>query len=708
MYRNKKNSVVLLSLSALFFTAVLGYSAYSYGLFFEMNFYRLEWMIILLALLTTMFRMIVLWKNGNKASTGVMEVIYPAAGLLAIAGLYALSLLNNPVSVQSTIEQGIRWSTYAAFLWITTIGFNSVRGRQWLSVAVQAAGVFVVWGALAGWMGWISFPDIVMTTGDARLSAVGARLSGFVQYPNFLGAITGAYLLWSWLLLVRSRSQLSFFFVSLQLLPIMLAFLLTESRGAWLVTALGWLLGLLLVSRLERIKWLLYSGWTMLSAGAAYRFVVHIGARGGAGTAESGEQINEALLLIGALVITVAGFAWIRLWLAKGAESHRIVYFAWGGWIAVLTIMSLLLPSVIHGRLSGHFQTVGARKLFYIDAFKLIKQAPFLGHGGDTWRMMFTQIQSQPYVGSEVHSGYLELMLDLGVIGLLLVIGVSAVLIYRVWCYDRLGLLPIMVLLVHAAIDFDMSFGYYWLLLISWFVLYGGTKVNSNQMVGADETVQAKDAARLTVIKERLNGLGQRYQIVRAVLMVTAVLFLITAAIYSWRFENSLQYRQTAAASSGIARISGLRAALDWNPYWTRVRIELSKLEPLQERVNLLAIGLRYEPQSVPLLWALGITEAKRNNTMQAAAYMRTALHYDRFDRVKQTGAVVTMTQLAQQLLTADELPAASQAAEQAIQFFDAYASLGQGVRVNGRRFAITNEAKTAVKESRLINKFRG
>ena len=73
-----------------------------------------------------------------------------------------------------------------------------VIGRSWLSAAMEAAGAFVIWGALAGWMGWISFPAIVMTTGDSQLSAIGARLSGFVQYPNFLGAVMSAYLVWFW------------------------------------------------------------------------------------------------------------------------------------------------------------------------------------------------------------------------------------------------------------------------------------------------------------------------------------------------------------------------------------------------------------------------------------------------------------------------------------------------------------------------------
>ena len=64
-------------------------------------------------------------------------------------------------------------------------------------------------------------------------------------------------------------------------------------------------------------------------------------------------------------------------------------------------------------------------------------------------------------------------MLDLGVVGLISLILVLALMLRRVWVRRSSGeCLPIIVLLAHASIDFDMSFGYYWLLLVSWVGLY--------------------------------------------------------------------------------------------------------------------------------------------------------------------------------------------------------------------------------------------
>ena len=594
-------SAVGIGFSALVTSVTLAYSAYRFGMFFDVKFYRLEWMIIVAALMLAVIRAVYSGLGRQKESTFerseerhkfkyTPNVPGPVLGLLWMAFLYLLSLMHEPASVQSTIEQSIRWSTYAAYMWLAAAVFGSVIGRRWLSAAIQAAGAFVIWGALAGWMGCISFPAIVMTTGDLRLSAIGARLSGFVQYPNFLGAVMSAYLVWFWLLLVRARSNSAFWFAAVQVVPVLLVLLLTESRGAWLVGALSWVVGLVLVSRDERPIWLLYSGFTLAAAGGAYRFVVHIGGRSGASSVSGtikGMTI-EALSLFAIIAVALAVFALIRRLIIKEDGRHRLVYFAWSGWAAAVIMTVLLLPAVVHERLNGHFQTAAARKLFYTDALLLIKKSPLLGQGGDTWRMLFSQIQTQPYTGTEVHSGYLDVMLDLGVVGLISLILVLTLMLRLVWVRDRAGLLPIIVLLAHASIDFDMSFGYYWLLLLSWVVLYSGFE-------SAPGKIERPHLPPQKVLRHR-------YPIIQATAILLAAMLLTASAAYSWRFDRSVQYRKAALAASGSAREAALRAALGANPYWSRVRTELAKLAPPQERAALLGAGLRYEPQSVPLL----------------------------------------------------------------------------------------------------------
>ncbi|MBW7460732.1 O-antigen ligase family protein, partial [Paenibacillus sepulcri] len=243
----------------------------------------------------------------------------------------------------------------------------------------------------------------------------------------------------------------------------------TESRAAWLTTAVGWLAGLLLLTREQRVKWLVYSGWTLVGAGAAYRIVFAAGLQG---SHEGVGHMGETLGLLAILMASAAGFTALRTVFA-GLSRRQLEIAAWAGLGAACLIMALLLPAVIQGRISsGHFQTAGARTMFYKDAWSLFLEAPLLGQGGDTWRMLFTQIQTYPYIGNEVHSGYLDLLLDLGIVGLLVFAFMMYGLLRIVWRHDRAGILPVGLLMVHAAVDFDMSFGYYWLLLFSWLVYY--------------------------------------------------------------------------------------------------------------------------------------------------------------------------------------------------------------------------------------------
>ncbi|WP_219835847.1 O-antigen ligase family protein [Paenibacillus sp. R14(2021)] len=676
-----------LGAGTIVFAAVLSGAAYRYGMFFDEVFYRWEWLLCLAGMCGAFTIGAALIRNRMRAGIAPFSeqtASIPAAvyGLLLIAAFYGLAALHEPASLLGSLQQMLRWSAYAAFLFILYAAFGQTSHRVWLSAGIYVSGLFVMGCALAGWLGALSFPDMIMTTGDPRLSVVGARLAGFLQYPNVLGAAACAYVVWSGSLLLRAKTKASFLLHAIGIVPFMLTALLTESRGAWLAAAAAWLAGLLLLGRLERSAWLLYTGWALLCGGAAYRFVVHAGVRASAAEGRAGATVTEELLLILICAAAPVGFLGLRRLLA-GPKVRLVQAVAWGGCsAAVLLSLLVVLPSSIHGRLygfSGVYDTFAARGLFYADAGKLIQEALFFGRGGDTWRVLFTGIQSQPYVGNEVHSGLMELVLDLGVMGLLVAAAVLFILLSAVWRGNRLGLLPIGILLLHAAIDFDMEYGYYWLLLLGWAV------VSSS----GEERGGVRGRARVRAW--RAAGAG------------AAAVCFAAAALLGWRFDAAVRHREAAAAASGAARTAALRAALDANPYWTPIRIELADHAPPSERAVLLTSGLRYEPQSVPLLRALGRECAERSDVIGAADYWRRALAYDRFDWGSQSEAVVTMAQLAQNLRAASRLAEANLAAETAALFFERYEALKKPYTANDRKFAVTDAAQKAAAQNRQL-----
>ncbi|MBO7748756.1 hypothetical protein I8J29_31760, partial [Paenibacillus sp. MWE-103] len=271
---------IWLGIGSLAAAAALAGAAFRYGMYFDERFYRWEWPLCLGGAAVAAgcaIRPRIAWGRG-----GWPVGASAAPGLLLLALLYALALLREPASVLGTLQQALRYAAYAAFALLLHAAFGARERRVWLEAALHASGLAVAGFALAGWLGFASFPSMILTTADARVSAVGARLAGSVQYPNFLGAIAAAYWIWSLVQLARAGSDRRFGLFAAGAMPYLLAGLLTESRGAWLAAAAAWIAGCALLKGRERAAWLLYGGWTALCGAAAYRAVDAAGLRGAA------------------------------------------------------------------------------------------------------------------------------------------------------------------------------------------------------------------------------------------------------------------------------------------------------------------------------------------------------------------------------------------------------------------------------------------
>jgi hypothetical protein len=691
---------------------LLAVSAYRYGMFFDVSFYRWELAIYLIAALTYAAALVLstralqqsmnpalqqstnpaLQQSTNRALRTSEAVGWLAAGPFALGALYMLQLTFHPVSVMGTVEQFVRWICYGSFLLFVTTAVRDKAFRPWLVAAVQVAGWAALWGPLAGWFGWMHFPEIIMVSGDEQLSSVGARLAGFFQYPNMLGAVAAAFMLWQLLQLARSAAGIGFLWApALSAVPAGIVLLLTESRGAWLAAGIGWLAGMLLIRSNERPAWLICSGWLAAASGIGYRAAVsavpHWSTSGGVGTGAGNSAVFIGFVL---------GAAAVFIGLRKAADYWLRNGLRWPGWAAGAAgaaALGWMLPSALQGRIGGNYETAAARKLFYEDALVLFRESPWLGRGGDAWRSLFTQVQREPYVGREVHSGYLDLLLDVGLIGLLIFVIWIIALVMAIWRRERIGLVPVGILLLHAAIDFDMSYGFYWLLLLAFAALY---MCGVRPTAAAEPAAAAEQAAAAAPAVRR--GLPR---VVRACAALLAAALLLAAIAAGWRLDRARAWREAAAAAEGAARQSALRAALEANPAWTRIRVELAPLAPLRARAALLAAGLRYEPQSVPLVWELGRTYAELGKLPQAEAYIRLGLRRDRFDSAKQTEAVQLLARLAEEAQAGGRFAEARAAAQAGLALYDSYSRLAAEVAAmehpaNGRRFGMTQAARKA------------
>ncbi|MFC5468621.1 O-antigen ligase family protein [Cohnella suwonensis] len=668
---------------AAFMAAALGWSAYRYGMFFSADFYRMEIAISAAATLYAIW----LAKTANEKDGGSAWRAWLPFGL---AVLFALELALGPASVLGTEDAALRWFAYGCWtLLVSGIVRAGRSGKEAVQLAIQATGAWLLAGGWAGWYGGITFTDIVLRFDDAELSATGARLAGFLQYPNAYGAVMAAFLLMQlqcWASGGRLRRL-----AAATAVPYGGALLLTESRGAVAAFAIGAVLAWLLQPGKEgKARLLAAGGIAAAGAGIATRlswqWMNAAGEDGQSALRSAGESAAPWL----AIVCAIAGAAALLALDKRGAVR---LPWAWLAACAGLAVAGWISFAGAGDRISGHYGTVSSRKLFYEDGWRMFLDRPILGNGGGSWRAMFGLYQGQPYVGGEVHSGYLDLLLDVGLIGFAWLAFMLGAYLLDVWRFNRTALAPAVVLLVHAATDFDWSYAFVWLLLLSWFILHGAP---AGETAGRSEEPRRGQAAR------RIPAWTRRA--LAALLAVAAA----TGAWAAWRSDAAMERAAAGMAVASAAREAKLRAALEANPAMTRIRLALAPLLPLRERAAVLEAGLRYEPYAPRLRFMLGDAYAELGNVAQAAARLREATRLERFGREGQTAAVATLARLAQARRDAGDEAGARAAAEAAVSQFGRYRELDRQVAAtahpaNGKQFGLTVSAKMNAAKSLLL-----
>lgn len=183
--------------------------------------------------------------------------ILSAAILLPLVLLIAYGIVRflDPASVHGTHMQMIRYAMYTGWTVAISMFFcRSGSDSAWKKglQALLVVGAINSLSALLMLGGWLPYEAGVMTSENVEISAWGFRLGGFFQYPNTLGAVTGAFLLLQLYLVQAASGFRARMAALLPVLPHMAVLMLTESRSSWLVVAFVWGAGLLFLHTKRR------------------------------------------------------------------------------------------------------------------------------------------------------------------------------------------------------------------------------------------------------------------------------------------------------------------------------------------------------------------------------------------------------------------------------------------------------------------------
>lgn len=200
--------------------------------------------------------------------------------------------------------------------------------------------------------------------------------------------------------------------------------LYTQSRGCWFVLTAGVILFLVLNRKSDKFSEYIYSVIIpVLSAAAVMNGFMS------AFSSRTGEFVCEKpglcifFVVLGICIAAALSFlSGIKLWKKLFIPKHIL---AASPVIIVLGVLAVIfvMPAELTNRIkefSLSSATVTERAVFLKDAFKIFKQHPILGIGGDAWQYVYPSVQTQFYTVAHPHSYFAEMMTDAGIFGILL------------------------------------------------------------------------------------------------------------------------------------------------------------------------------------------------------------------------------------------------------------------------------------------------
>ncbi len=360
----------------------------------------------------------------------------------AVAGLVLAYLAATAVAadVRGAVQEDMKVLLYFLFYWLIRDLTAPAGGRAEAAGRARLAAVAAV--AVTGF--WLSVLGVGAAAGTFQYNGAfdGWRIYSALQYPNTLAAYLTAALLCLLALWVRTvaaawnqaaraaaawneaagaaRAGAVTAALGAGSAAVLLVFVFTYSRGAWLILPPVALLFVLLVG-----------GGVRLAAALGLAVAV-------AGT------LPAAPLLAAGIAAKNAGTVWLALLVALavggalgagapllGRLSPRVraaalsavgVALAAG---AATVIAARGLPATILERvrsISPREYDAWSRLVWNLDALKIVRDHPLLGAGGRGWDALYHQYQSYGYWTTEVHNGFMQTWVEAGTVGFLILL----------------------------------------------------------------------------------------------------------------------------------------------------------------------------------------------------------------------------------------------------------------------------------------------
>ncbi|MBN4062955.1 MAG: hypothetical protein COA82_12455 [Alkaliphilus sp.] len=126
------------------------------------------------------------------------------------------------------------------------------------------------------------------------------------------------------------------------------------------------------------------------------------------------------------------------------------------------------IPESLIGRINSievENHSARTRIDYVITGMSMFKSNPIIGAGGGAWKAQFSKYQNEPFFSTQAHNHYIQTVVETGVFGILLVLMLIALLLYKLVLAAlkkdtiRISIITgLLALLAHSVLDFNFSF----------------------------------------------------------------------------------------------------------------------------------------------------------------------------------------------------------------------------------------------------------
>ena len=381
-------------------------------------------------------------------------------GFITLVMSYFIPLaINNAATMSGAINIATRvYSIYLLYILITN-SKNKEKYIKAMVVFIAIVGLFVLDEA-----GIRLFEKPLNFLGGAYVSDIGQAPETIFQYTNFLGILSLVSIVYLYKKLVENvdnKSKKIFLYACISYFTTIMFY--SHSKMIFILYLVTAIVLPIIIKRKNDILYLLFNfvfSLVVFSLAKVYILFISL-------------AIVTAVSIIYEYVLNKEKYKNLK-------RCITIVFIAVVIIMAIISVNKILNSSVILNFRDyfSNYRSTSLRLTYYIDGLKIAFSNPLnaiFGSGGNAFRTLYETVQTSEYVSLEVHSLFVQVLLESGILG---IVGLIAIIVLTIKnSKDKVYKYMLIIYLVFAA--FDISFTYLFILYFFTILL----AINSNEKV---------------------------------------------------------------------------------------------------------------------------------------------------------------------------------------------------------------------------------